>query len=317
MWVSFHSCGLVTPGTTMNAVLPSDVHANWNDDINDGGLSEHARLVWIQSLRSQHKLVDQKRNAYWRKKIELQSSPTQLWRAVDKVLCRERINVVNPARSASEFADFFIGKVNAIRAATDGASAPTFNDVHVESPLRWFQKLHVDDVVKLIHSAPAKPRPDLDPAPTCLVKDCVHLVAPFVTHLFNTSLSTGSVPDAFKAACITPLLKKPGLDVDVVENYRPVSNLSSLSKLLERAVCNQLESHLVEAGLFPQHQSAYRKGHSTETALVKVCADLVKHMDSGHHVLLALLDLLAAFDTVDHSRFMTRYGPCHAIFHLP
>ena len=62
---------------------------------------------------------------------------------------------------------------------------------------------------------------------------------------------TGVVPDAFKAAYITPLLKKPGLDVDVVENYRPVSNLSSLSKLLERAVFNQLESHLVDAGLFP------------------------------------------------------------------
>jgi len=75
---------------------------------------------------------------------------------------------------------------------------------------------------------------------------------------------------------------KPGLDVDVVENYRPVSNLSSLSKLLERAVCNQLELHLVDAGLFPQHQSAYRKGHSTETALVKVCADLTKPIDSGH-----------------------------------
>ena len=73
----------------------------------------------------------------------------------------------------------------------------------------WHRAARADvihDVVKLIHSAPAK-QSDLDPAPTWLVKDCVHLVAPFVTHLFNTSLSTGSVPDAFKAAYITPLLK--------------------------------------------------------------------------------------------------------------
>jgi len=145
------------------------------------------------------------------------------------------------------------------------------------------------------------------------VKDCVHLVAPFVTHLFNTSLSTGDVPDAFKAAYITPLLKKPGLDVDVVENYRPVSNLSSLSKLLECAVFNQLESHLVDAGLFPQHHSAHRKGHSTETALVKVCADLIKHMESGHHVLFALLDLSAAFDTVDHCILSERLSRSFAI----
>jgi len=108
-------------------------------------------------------------------------------------------------------------------------------------------------------------------------------------------------------------MKKPSLNVDVVENYRPVSNLSSLSKLLEHAVCNQLESHLVDARLFPQHQSAYRKGHSTETALVKVCADLIKHMESGHHVLLALLDLSAAFDTVDHRILTERLSRSFAI----
>jgi len=79
-----------------------------------------------------------------------------------------------------------------------------------------------------------------------------------VTHFFNTSLSTGCVPRAFKAAYITPLLKKPGLDVDAVENYRPVSNLSVLSKLLERVVCNQMESHLVAAGLFFSFQVALK-----------------------------------------------------------
>ena len=72
--------------------------------------SDHARSVWIQSLRSQHKLVDQKRNAYWQEKIASQRSPTDLWRTIDTVLCRERPNVINPARSASDFADFFEAK---------------------------------------------------------------------------------------------------------------------------------------------------------------------------------------------------------------
>ena len=93
-----------------------------------------------------------------------------------------------------------------------------------------------------------------------------------------------------------------------------MSNLSTLSKLLERVVCNQIESHLVDAGLFPRHQSAYRKGHSTETALAKVCADLINQIDSGHHVLLALLDLSAAFDTVDHCILIERLSRSFAIY---
>ena len=90
-----------------------------------------------------------------------------------------------------------------------------------------------------------------------------------------------------------------------------MSNLSSLSKLLEHAVCNQMESHLVDAGLFPRHQSAYRKGHSTETALV--CADLIQQINSGHHVLLAMLDLSAAFDNVDHCILTERSSRSFAI----
>jgi hypothetical protein len=279
-------------------------HKRWNSD--------HSRSVWVQSLQTVHKLVDQKRSDYWRKKIEAQRGPRELWRAVDAVLCRDRLGVINPSRSATDFTDFFESKVNTIRAATDGASPLTFVDATVQSPMQVFKTLEVDDVTKLVLGAPAK-QSDLDPLPTWLLKDNIDLLAPYVTHLFNLSLSTGCVPDAFKIAHITPLLKKPGLDVDAPENYRPVSNLSVLSKTLERAVCHQMESYLDSTGLLPQHQSAYRKGHSTETALAKVCADLITSMDSGHHTLLALLDLSAAFDTVDHSILLERLSRSFAV----
>ena len=75
---------------------------------------------------------------------------------------------------------------------------------------------------------------------------------------------------------------------------------------MERAVTHQLESHLGIAGLIPRHHSAYRKGRSTETVLLKVCSDLTDMMDSGQHALLALLDLSSAFDTVDHDILLTR-----------
>jgi len=130
--------------------------------------------------------------------------------------------------------------------------------------------------------------------------------------IINSSLATGYVPTLFKQAYVTPLLKKSGLDDSIAANYRPVSNLSVLSKLLERAVHRQVEPYLRHANLFPLHQSAYRKHHSTETILTRVCSDLITQLDKGDCSLMSFLDLSAAFDTVDKqillSRLSTTFG---------
>ena len=90
-------------------------------------------------------------------------------------------------------------------------------------------------------------------------------------------------------------------DPSVPNNYRPISNLSFVSKLLERVVARQLTTHLESNGLIPALQSAYRRNHSTETALLKICNDALMAADNGMVTLVVLLDYSAAFDTVDHS----------------
>ena len=112
----------------------------------------------------------------------------------------------------------------------------------------------------------------------------------------------GIVPSLFKEAYITPLLKKPDLDPADVKSYRPISNLSVLSRLLERLVAHQLLDYLTAAKL----QSAYRANHSPETAVLKVLADILRAVDSGDLAVLTLLDLSAAFDTVDHAILLRR-----------
>ena len=119
------------------------------------------------------------------------------------------------------------------------------------------------------------------------------------------------MPDILKHALIKPLLKK--LDLELIEkNYRPVSNLSFLSKLIEEAVIQQYSNHLAKNGINDLHQSAYKKFHSTETLLTKVKNDIQMKMDKGQVVMLVLLDLSAAFDTIDHdiliNRLERRYG---------
>ena len=100
-------------------------------------------------------------------------------------------------------------------------------------------------------------------------------------------------------------LKKPGLEL-IPKNYRPVSNLSFISKITERAISYQMNTHLEKYGLREPLQSAYRYYHSTETALVKIFDDLLMSMDKQQVVLLTLLDLSAAFDTVNHSILLHR-----------
>ena len=96
---------------------------------------------------------------------------------------------------------------------------------------------------------------------------------------------------------IKPLIKKPKLDPEVLSNYRTVSNLPYLPKILERAVVDQLQTRLYAYNLHVKFQSAYRCGHSTEMALLRILNDLLTMKDRGNNAPLVLLDLSAAFDT--------------------
>jgi len=105
---------------------------------------------------------------------------------------------------------------------------------------------------------------------------------------------------------VTPLLKKPGLDASDLANFRPVSNLTFMSKVVERAVAKQLNSYLTDNKLLPRNQSAYWRQHSTETALLRVWSDFLTAADSRRVTLLSLIDLSAAFDCVDQDILLER-----------
>ena len=147
------------------------------------------------------------------------------------------------------------------------------------------------------------------------MKECKTDLALFLTNLFNKSLAAGEIPSSLKVALITPLLKKPDLNCDDPANYRPVSNLPFISKLLEKVIASQLTNYLNANNMFPSHQSAYRKNHSTETALLRLLSDLTAAIESGKLALLALLDMSAAFDTVDHDILQQRLERTYGIRH--
>ena len=129
-------------------------------------------------------------------------------------------------------------------------------------------------------------------------------MVPYLTELANQSFSSGVFPYDLKTAILKPLLKKLGLDPENFKNLRPISNIAFLSKLLESLACEQYVDHMKKCNLAEMFQSAYREGHSVETALVRVHNDIMRAFDEKKSVILVLLDLSAAFDTVDHDRLL-------------
>ena len=164
--------------------------------------------------------------------------------------------------------------------------------------LTEFRQLTHADVKKLVMSSKTTSC-GLDPIPTSPLKEHISILLPIITKMINLSLQTGQFPTEWKLAFVKPLLKKPGL-ATTLKNYRPISNLSFISKISERAVISQQKDYMEQNCLLPTLSSAYRQGHSTESALLKVQADILHNMEQQWVTLLVLVDLSAAFDTVNH-----------------
>lgn len=159
--------------------------------------------------------------------------------------------------------------------------------------------LSQSDVRKLVMNL-SKKSCSLDPMPTRLVVECLDTLLPVLTQIINLSLHNGKFHSGWKLALVRPIPKKPNSEMNF-SNFRPISNLQYVSKLVEGAATAQIQDHLLRNNLFPLTQSAYRKYHSTETALLRVKNDLLMAMDQQKVTFFVLLDLSAAFDTVDHN----------------
>ena len=114
------------------------------------------------------------------------------------------------------------------------------------------------------------------------------------------------MPSILKHSVIKPLLKKQNLTTEEFSSFRPISNLKFLSKAIEKVVSHQLIDHLERNNINVPLQSAYKKNHSVETALLKVQNDILRDIDMNKSVFLVLLDLSAAFDTVNHDILLNR-----------
>ena len=132
----------------------------------------------------------------------------------------------------------------------------------------------------------------INPLPLSLFHKLDFILTPFILNIINISLHSGIVPLSLKHAIIKPILKKPGLNIRCLSNYRPIYQLTFISKILERIFSNQLINYLNANLLFDTRQSAYRKFHSPETLLLSILDDFLNKLENNYNIQLILLDLM-------------------------
>jgi hypothetical protein len=208
-------------------------------------------------------------------------TPRDLWRTINIVLGRGRLPIC-PDVTADHFSDFFAEKVERIRQVIAGVRPPVFPNI--SSWCTAFELVTIDEALAAIGRLSDKSF-TADPIPVPVLKQLsIELsieLAPYLSELFNRSMKTGHFSSSFKSAFITPRLKKAGLDAADAGSYRPISNLTVISTLLERLVCHRLFAYLQSADLLPTYQSAYRPNHSTEAANLRILSDLLQYVDQG------------------------------------
>ena len=240
------------------------------------------------------------------------TNPRHLWKSINTILHRSSLPALPTYDSLSSlshsFAKFFSDKIHKLHTSllfNHTTTSPHISPSSTPPGFSSFAPVTIEDVSNLLSQSPDT-NCDLDPIPTSLLKQCSHALLPTITNIINLSLSTGVFPDQFKSCSVHPHLKKANLDKEDLSNYRPISHLSFLSKLTERVVKLRLTEYLSNNNLLNPFQSAYIKHHSTETALLSVHDHIIKAMSHQQVTCLTLLDLSAAFDTIDHTILLER-----------
>ena len=265
------------------------------------------RATWIRFVREMHSAYRTRECEYWEAVIARQSSePKKLWTSFNRLLGRQKGGGQSkspPSFTAETFLKRFTAKISSIRDATANCSPPEFSAT--ECRLSDLCEVSSADLRRLILSSAAKSC-ELDPAPTFLIQEMIDDLLPFLTILCNASIREASLPTSQKRSILLPILKRDGLDPDDPSNYRPIANVTFLSKVLERIVASQIISYLDVNELIPSEQSGFRRYHSTETLLLRLLSEIHSAIDRGQVTLLALFDVSSAFDAVDHSILLKR-----------
>jgi len=276
------------------------------------------RVLYRNACRKCNRCILVARRKFFSDSLQNSTDSKLTWQTANKILhCKKPQTCFASVDTilCSKFADFFSSKISALKSSISlklpaldlsNYNGHLFVDRQPSAPLlSTLPPVTISEVKSLLASCPCKSS-SLDFIPTSLLKSCSSSFSQIIMRLANLSFSDGVFPTSFKVAQITPLLKKPDLDSTVLSNFRPISNLNNISKILEKLFLVRIVDHVTSCDTFNDFQSAYRKGYSTETALLHTVNNIRQNMDASKATVAVGLDLSAAFDTVSHPLLLHR-----------
>lgn len=266
-----------------------------------------------QKLRNKvTSLINNKKKAYYLDAINnCQSNPSKFWKKM-KNLVPNKVNIksIPDSLTADQF-NIYFGSVGRKTAEEAGV---THNDTNWKgsNSIHMFEFTDVDGsfVEKYLKELPSTTNLDIFNIDTKLLKISKNILSNPLTYLINLSLRQGTIPDDFKIAKVSPVFKNKGSTTEMT-NYRPISVISHIAKLLEKATCSQLITYLENHAFISIDQSAYLKGHSTQTSLHRVMEDWYDAINHDEIIGVCYLDISKCYDTIDHSILinkLTKYG---------
>ena len=253
-------------------------------------------------------LID-KRSSYYSNLINSANNQGDLFKVMNKIVGKDIHRGTLPScddhdNLANNFNGFFVKKVVDTRQTIPSVTnepldyCTNFSDLYSGTELSQYQPTNSEELAAIITEHGIKTGPG-DSLPSSLIKKHLHILLPHLVKLVNLSLSESSC-DGIKEAHIVPILKSLKLDQDDFRSYRPVSLLCFISKLVERVVHKRINNHLSENNLNSPSQYGYKKDHSCEALLIKLIDDIMIGVNNKSGVVVLIVDLSAAFDTVDH-----------------
>ena len=215
-------------------------------------------------------------------------NPRQMWKSINTILHHQKLKAL-PEHSSldtlcSSFSKYFTDKTACIRSNFFINDKYDFPEPPLsENTLQCFTPATTSEDLIIIKKS--NKSCDLDSFPTLLLKSCINQLIFPITTIINLSMQGGVVPRDFKEALVNPLIKKQTLCKNNLMNYRPISNHSFLSNVVEKEVANCLHEHIYKHYLSNDLRSAYKRFHYTKMALLKIHNAIVDNMGKSQHSL--------------------------------